>query len=547
MADQSPQPLEAFEADLRREAAGLGIIPPLSPLEMARGPTAGNFLDLVARNPRGWGNASPALEKPLHPWERDPQGYLGEIRNLPGRPNDYMAPVAEAISPTLGGYGMGVAGAETAGSLGQRDWAGAAEAAAPLLAMALAPGFKSKGGPVAAAGERKGIAVFHGSPHDFDKFDASKIGTGEGVQAYGHGLYFAESPLVAETYKRDLARLSAAEQRAHDEAVKWLRSGRHGEINHRAQEQIDGALGDFQHFEKRTPSDNELAKYLEKGLDTGKGRMYEIRLNAEPEQFLDWDKPLSQQPAGAREALAKLATRQIEESAAAAGLEPRPVNADHVMKLPGSSFAPRRTQDVQALRDAGIPGIRYLDQGSRGKGEGSYNYVIFPGNEHLISIIKKYGIAGAATILGMSQGDVAKAMSQGDANFEADLRRQAIAQGIIEGTPLESVQAAPVDNYLRAAQAAQPGEGAKGKLQDRGFLDKQPPVIEGYQEWPPEKEKLFDDAIKPRVDGLINAGVPPREAYRIVRGMPDVAALRQRMGREGGMSDDARRLLEDVK
>lgn len=32
----------------------------------------------------------------------------------------------------------------------------------------------------------KAIRAYHGSPHDFDKFDMSKIGTGEGAQAYGH-------------------------------------------------------------------------------------------------------------------------------------------------------------------------------------------------------------------------------------------------------------------------------------------------------------------------------------------------------------------------
>jgi hypothetical protein len=44
-----------------------------------------------------------------------------------------------------------------------------------------------------------GATVWHGSPHKFDKFDSSKIGTGEGNQAYGHGLYLAESPLVKST------------------------------------------------------------------------------------------------------------------------------------------------------------------------------------------------------------------------------------------------------------------------------------------------------------------------------------------------------------
>jgi len=46
------------------------------------------------------------------------------------------------------------------------------------------------------------------------------------------------------------------------------------------------------------------------------------------------------------------------------------------------------------LRDRGIPGIRYLDQGSRTAGEGSSNYVVF--DDKLIEILKKYGLLGMA-------------------------------------------------------------------------------------------------------------------------------------------------------
>lgn len=46
----------------------------------------------------------------------------------------------------------------------------------------------------------------------------------------------------------------------------------------------------------------------------------------------------------------------------------------------------------QTLSDAGIPGIKYLDQGSRGSGTGTSNYVVF--DDKLIEILKKYGIAG---------------------------------------------------------------------------------------------------------------------------------------------------------
>lgn len=60
--------------------------------------------------------------------------------------------------------------------------------------------------PQMLSGLLSGMTAFHGSPHKFDKFDVSKIGTGEGVQAFGHGLYFAENPNVARDYQRTLAR-----------------------------------------------------------------------------------------------------------------------------------------------------------------------------------------------------------------------------------------------------------------------------------------------------------------------------------------------------
>src|SRR5271166_4217056 len=50
-----------------------------------------------------------------------------------------------------------------------------------------------------------GIRAFHGSPHEFEAFDLSKIGTGEGAQAYGHGLYFAGNEGVARSYRDALS------------------------------------------------------------------------------------------------------------------------------------------------------------------------------------------------------------------------------------------------------------------------------------------------------------------------------------------------------
>ena len=52
------------------------------------------------------------------------------------------------------------------------------------------------------------LDVYHGTPHrlppternPLGEFDASKIGTGEGAQAYGYGIYTAEAPAVARGY-----------------------------------------------------------------------------------------------------------------------------------------------------------------------------------------------------------------------------------------------------------------------------------------------------------------------------------------------------------
>ena len=44
-----------------------------------------------------------------------------------------------------------------------------------------------------AAATLQGIRAYHSSPHEFDKFDLSKIGTGEGAQVR-HGSYFCREP-----------------------------------------------------------------------------------------------------------------------------------------------------------------------------------------------------------------------------------------------------------------------------------------------------------------------------------------------------------------
>ena len=50
-----------------------------------------------------------------------------------------------------------------------------------------------------------GMTVFHGSPYKFSSFDPTKIGSGEGAQAFGYGHYVAQSPDVAKEYRTALS------------------------------------------------------------------------------------------------------------------------------------------------------------------------------------------------------------------------------------------------------------------------------------------------------------------------------------------------------
>ena len=53
-------------------------------------------------------------------------------------------------------------------------------------------------------------SAWHGSPHDFNEFDLGAIGTGEGNQVHGWGLYFAKDKKVSKQYKDVLSKLQGS-------------------------------------------------------------------------------------------------------------------------------------------------------------------------------------------------------------------------------------------------------------------------------------------------------------------------------------------------
>jgi hypothetical protein len=245
---------------------------------------------------------------------------------------------------------------------------------------------------------QEGIRVFHGSPHDFDKFSMDKIGTGEGAQAYGHGLYFAENEGVARQYRDELS------------DTTWLVDGQPVEaattsVNFKNTPEAYAAnamwrfKGDkqaaieFLSQPGNTRAEKEAAKVIRraKSIEPSSGRMYEASLNASPDEFLDWDVPFSNQPEHIQEVLKGLGFGNKWTEAGSSGREAYRRIA-FKKAVPGSGKSHDDTAAAEALRAAGIKGIRYKDAGSRGKGEGTSNFVVF--DPEIIEILRKYGIAG---------------------------------------------------------------------------------------------------------------------------------------------------------
>jgi hypothetical protein len=84
--------------------------------------------------------------------------------------------------------------------------AGVADPVSQVMGLAAAP-IDVPAANLAEGLGAKTLKAYHGSPHDFDQFSLGKIGTGEGGQAYGHGLYFAEQEATAKAYRDRLQRL----------------------------------------------------------------------------------------------------------------------------------------------------------------------------------------------------------------------------------------------------------------------------------------------------------------------------------------------------
>jgi len=219
-----------------------------------------------------------------------------------------------------------------------------------------------------------GIRAYHSSPHDFDKVDFSKLRTGEGANVYGAGHYMAENPAVSgqggQYWKSFLDRfqgteLDAAETlSAHgfnrEKAVNEMRKALE-RIKARAaspesavhwKNDPAGQAAHFDRFISRLQSELDA---LTSGKPVGP-RTYEMNLRAKPEELLDWDKPLNQQP----QVFDVLRQSGIIGDKAPPLQKTGQATGRAVVQTPWQG-----ARVEERMAEAGIPGIRYLDAGSK--------------------------------------------------------------------------------------------------------------------------------------------------------------------------------------
>jgi len=234
--------------------------------------------------------------------------------------------------------------------------------------------------------------VWHGSPHKFDKFDSSKIGTGEGAQAYGHGLYLADNPAVAQQYKEALSKYETMINGQpltpqHPQFQAGMSIAANGYDNALINAQKQAASGFVnKDYAARQIADIEALKSAQIKQVKG-GNVYKVDLPDEHiAKMLDWDKPVSE---SIRAGPSKTAMDQFGSGLTGTSGEHLYKEVIHNFKVAGHPNPTQAATDW--LRAQGIPGIRYLDGGSRAGGAGSSNYVIFPQNEGLLKILERNG------------------------------------------------------------------------------------------------------------------------------------------------------------
>jgi len=264
------------------------------------------------------------------------------------------------------------------------------------------------------------MTLYHGTPHTIEnfKFDPEMIGSGEGNAAFLPGFYGAEAKKTAEGYQKALSgyhySLKDLEDYFKPGSIRGSSAGYDKILDYdpqknlvTAQQVVKDKNGNWkpdrfygyvrQH--KTAPDYLEFEKALGRKPSVG-GNLYEMDLPDEHiDKMIDWDKPLRLQHPDVKKVLADKPAFKSElqnppapehEQSIGVALDRANRNKHFAGDVIGKDTA-TPMEVSKYFSEQGIPGVKYLDRSSRAAGEGSRNFVVFPGHEDKITFLSRNG------------------------------------------------------------------------------------------------------------------------------------------------------------
>ncbi|MDL2223101.1 hypothetical protein LJB98_03280, partial [Bacteroidales bacterium OttesenSCG-928-M11] len=254
------------------------------------------------------------------------------------------------------------------------------------------------------------MTLWHGSPHNFDKFSLSFMGTGEGNQAFGPGLYFTNNKEIAEYYASQLSapkyvlmykgkEASNTEQAAH--SLFTLHGAESIEDAIRIAEENKNEFKDDSEIQK---SYNDIISVLRNSkesdfeeVDVNKGVLYNVD-TVDDLNLIEWYGELSPKQKDALiagieslpeynnetgEGIDQQDKAMVIDTIRNSGLDGRQVQGTLEYLLGNGEDATY----MEFMRNAGFHGVKYPSDSLSDRDSDSFNYVIF--DEEVLDIKDK--------------------------------------------------------------------------------------------------------------------------------------------------------------
>jgi hypothetical protein len=322
-----------------------------------------------------------------------------------------------------------------------------------------------------------GIIAFHGSGADFDEFRLEMIGTGEGAQAYGYGLYFTDSEDIAKFYRDAMAdrdrglgnirikykggsfaefgdsaaaeadpikyRMLAALSRQIERPVTMRPMDDPEKVARVAKDELLQSIDRNIEMQRKafanesasvqaTMEDTLLADIIAERdalaridpadieVDAPTGKMYKVGLAPKPDELLDYDAPFSAQSKNVQKKLLKAGYEIDPRTSGSGGMILDAIMSNVGREGAHLALGGKRTDArqiaSQRMAEAGIPGIKYRAAGSRATttaDEAAERNYVIF-DDKAVKILEKYGIVGPVAVTAAGAAAVNRGRNDND-------------------------------------------------------------------------------------------------------------------------------------